>query len=51
MKSYMMKNTNKRTTTKNDLKKDLHKLMNNSVYGKTIENVRNSISIIYVSSE
>eukprot|EP01059_Diplonema_ambulator_P031689 TRINITY_DN58_c0_g1_i11.p1 TRINITY_DN58_c0_g1~~TRINITY_DN58_c0_g1_i11.p1 ORF type:complete len:1430 (+),score=280.14 TRINITY_DN58_c0_g1_i11:4710-8999(+) len=41
MKPFIDFNTSQRAKAKNDADKDLFKLMNNSVYGKTMENVRN----------
>ena len=49
LKQYIDFNTSKRAQSKNDFEKDLFKLFNNAIFGKTCENVDKRIEVQLVS--
>ena len=50
LEPYIRMNTELRAQARNDFEKDYYKLMNNAVFGKTMENTRNHVNSSFVTN-
>ena len=50
LEPYINMNTRRRAAATNDFEKDFYKLMNNSVFGKTMENLRRRVNVKLINN-